>query len=302
MAWKKGNVPWNKGLTKETDERLKKLSNSCIHPFKGKTLEELGHKLESCKCAACRAKRGEYKKENNWMYGRHGKNNPHYGKKRTGDAYKNIKNAQLKRLNDNPKAWTEMSKKGAKTTNEKYPDLFINSIKKYYDKHPNARRKVAIKTNKKWKEEDPDDYYKKKRYYVKLMLEKRIKQKEEDPEAFKLKYSKIAINRIEKSRQNSPYMWQEVSFLSKLEMDCAKLLLNNPIDGFNCHVKLNRKIIDFFPQIGDKQYIGCFVEFHPWDWDGLSDEEYYEQRKKAIDNSEYKGAELFVITNLNEVI
>ena len=51
----------------------------------------------------------------------------------------------------------------------------------------------------------------------------------------------------------------------------------------------------------DKKYQGKFVEYHPWDWKRLSEEEYYKERKEAIDNSEYKGTELIVITDLNEV-
>ena len=279
----------------------KKDNPNYIHPFKGRPIEFQGHNPETCKCAACRAKRGEFKGKNNAMYGKRGKDNPHYGRRHTPEARKNMKEAQLKRKEQNPEAWIEMSKKGAKTTQEKYPNLFINSINEFYEEHPDARRQVAIERNRRWKEQEPDDYYEKKRHYVQLMIEARQKNKQENPEEFHRIRSRLALERIQERIKNSPYMWKDVGFLSKEELKCAKLLLNTPIDGVNCNVKIGRKIIDFFPQIGDKKYIGCFVEYHPWDWDGLSEEEYYNQRRNILNDSSYNDIPLVIITNLNEL-
>lgn len=229
-----------------------------------------------------------------------GKNNPNYGKK-TGKAYENIKKAQLKRKEENPEAWIKMSKKGAKVTQEKYPSLFINNLKKYYDEHPNARSQVTKETNRKWKERDPEDYYKKKKEYARLMIDERLRRKKEDPERNHLNHIKSGIMSYESRLEHSPYFWDDVLFLSNEEMKCAKLLLTTPINGINCNIKIGRKIIDFFPQSYDKLYQNKLVEFHPWDWNGLSEEEYYNQRKQAIEESDYKDIPLIVITSLDEL-
>lgn len=93
MSFKKGYIPWNKGLTKETDERVAKSSKKILlnsnkgkkitfrnpekrkrllsKAKKGKSLNEMGH-LSDCVCSFCKAKRGEYS----------GKNHPNYGKPR----------------------------------------------------------------------------------------------------------------------------------------------------------------------------------------------------------------------------
>ncbi len=129
-------------------------------------------------------------------------------------------------------------------------------------------------------------------------LKKRMK---ENPEKWKPIYINAGENAFKSNIKNRPYIWQDVHFMSKLEMECAKLLLSKPIAGVNCNININGKFIDFFPQLEDKQYIGCFVEFHPWDSSGLTTEEYYKQRKQNIKNSDYQDIPLTVITNLNEL-
>lgn len=99
--------------------------------------------------------------------------------------------------------------------------------------------------------------------------------------------------------KNSPYIWKGVNFMSNEEMECAKILLDKPIDGVNCNIRIGSKTIDFFPQSYDKMFKGSFVEYHPYDFDGLTNEEYIKKREEVIKNSNYKGKELVVIDNQN---
>jgi hypothetical protein len=51
----------------------------------------------------------------------------------------------------------------------------------------------------------------------------------------------------------------------------------------------------------DLQYQGCFVEYHPADWLGRTNEEYYNARKEIIENSQYKGTPLIVLTDMEDI-
>jgi len=119
-------------------------------------------------------------------------------------------------------------------------------------------------------------------------------------EIYRVAGRKGGLIAVEKNRKNSPYIWNNVNFLSKLELKYAKILLKEPIDGVNCNIKINGKIIDFFPQEYDLKYQGKFVEFHPWD-NKQSLKEYKEERIKVIKNSEYKNKELIVLTEFGEI-
>jgi hypothetical protein len=223
------------------------------------------------------------------------------GYKHTEKARENMKRAQLKRKNDNPEAWKRMSEKGARNNRKKHPNLFEKTLQQYYKDHPKKRSERAMYLQNRWKEQNPENFKKVKEKCVTAMLNKRKQMKREDPEQYHVLYSQAALKRLEKVRRQSPFSWNGVGFLSKEERKCAKLLLSKPQENINCHVKIGRKIIDFFPQQDDILFRGCFVEFHPWNWDGLTTEQYYEQRKNIIDDSEYKGTKLIVITDLNKV-
>ena len=129
-------------------------------------------------------------------------------------------------------------------------------------------------------------------------MKKRMK---ENPEKWGPIYKKAGEEAFKSIIKNRPYIWNNVHFMSDLEMRCAKILLTEPISGVNCNVKVNGHFIDFFPQECDKLYAECFVEFHPWDLNRLTTEEYYNQRKEIIDGSKYEGTRLVVITDLNEI-
>lgn len=131
-----------------------------------------------------------------------------------------------------------------------------------------------------------------------ITLKKRMK---ENPEKWGPIYKRVGEEAFKSNIKNRPYIWNNVHFMSSLEMKCAKMLLTEPIDGINCNIKVNGCFIDFFPQEYDKLYQGMFVEYHPWDSSGLTPEEYYNQRKDVINSSEYKGIELIVITNLEDI-
>lgn len=107
--------------------------------------------------------------------------------------------------------------------------------------------------------------------------------------------SKGGIRTAEILRKNKPYIWRGVNFMSKLEMNFAKEILTKPVDGINCNIKMKGGIIDFFPKEYDKKYMGIFVEFHPWDWSGLTSNEYYNKRRNILNNNGFKGYKLVVV-------
>ena len=122
-----------------------------------------------------------------------------------------------------------------------------------------------------------------------------------NPKKWKEVYKRAGEEAFKANLRKQPYIWDGVPFMSELEMKCAKLLLTKPEEGINCQISIDGKFIDFFPQVNDKQYIGCFVEYHPWDSSGLSTKRYHKQRNNVVRNSEYEGIPLIVITDLNEL-
>ena len=79
----------------------------------------------------------------------------------------------------------------------------------------------------------------------------------------KKQLSQNGVSAVMTLLSKSIYKWNNINFMSRSEMECAKLILNKPIIGYNCHVRVNNNIIDFLPQPDDKYFIGCFVEYHP---------------------------------------
>ena len=94
----------------------------------------------------------------------------------------------------------------------------------------------------------------------------------------------LAIKAYRKKRR---LFWKGVAFHSKEEREIAKLLLNNPVEGSNTHVKIKYGTeFDFFPE-GK-----VFVEYHPNPYnkgskENMSNEEYKAQRIKILKVSEY---------------
>ena len=109
---------------------------------------------------------------------------------------------------------------------------------------------------------------------------------------------------IEVLRKNLHYIWSGVKFLSKQEMECAKIMLSQPIENLNCHIKINSKTIDFYPQSNDKMLQNCFVEYHPlikFLRPNETAESYYAERRKILDNNGYADKKLVVIHSLKEI-
>ena len=92
---------------------------------------------------------------------------------------------------------------------------------------------------------------------------------------------------------HSTYKWKKVGFLSKQELECAKILLDKLIKGVNCHVRVGNKIIDF-------KINNVFIEFHPWDFNKLTDEQYCSQRRKVLDENGFKDNQLIILKSLEE--
>lgn len=106
-----------------------------------------------------------------------------------------------------------------------------------------------------------------------------------------------------KIKQNSKYKWNNIGFLSKSELQCAKQILSEPIDGINCHVTIGHNIIDFCPRDSDVLFQNKFVEFHPCNnWlHPESYRQYYNQRRKILDDNGFKNKDLIVIQNIKEL-
>lgn len=105
-------------------------------------------------------------------------------------------------------------------------------------------------------------------------------------------------------RQNSQYIWKKTKFMSNMEKSCAKIILKEPYEGVNCHIKVGSKIFDFFPNENDSMFINCFVEFHPilkFFRPNETLESYYDDRRKILDNNGFKDKKLIVLTNLEQI-
>jgi len=101
---------------------------------------------------------------------------------------------------------------------------------------------------------------------------------------------------IEILRKKSKFIWKDVHFTSLLEMQCAKLLLRKPIEGKNCHILIGTNIIDFFVN-------NIFIEYHIYKYiyQNKIKHNYYKRRRTMLDKNGYKGNDLLVFQNLNEV-
>lgn len=80
--------PWNKGLTKETNSKLKNIGEKMSRAKKGKNLNSLGHDMNTCSCCMCKAYRGELKGKNSYTYGMH---HTKEAKKKMSKVHKGVK-------------------------------------------------------------------------------------------------------------------------------------------------------------------------------------------------------------------
>jgi len=331
----KGRPGWSKGLTKDTDERVMKLSKAMIEARKVKKwpswdkgisgnpdspnydprLDYMMGENNPAKRPEVREKISKNKRENNPMqlpenrkkvseglrklYAS-GFKNKNIGKHYSEKARQNMSIGQRRRMKNNPEEWARTCRKAGLTTHKKHPNQAHLRGKATQERHPGLSSRIAIRTNREWKERDPEDYRAKKLEYARLMVEAAERKKKEHPEQYHSDHIKAGLLSLRSNRDGQPFIWNDVHFMSNAELECAKLLLTKPIDGVNCNVAIGRKEIDFFPQAYDKLHQGKFVEYHPFDREKTEDE-YYQARKQVIDNSKYNGTELVVITNLKEI-
>lgn len=69
-----------------------------------------------------------------------------------------------------------------------------------------------------------------------------------------------------------------------------------PIEGVNCHIRMGdtKKTVDFRPAEN------LFIEYHPRDWN-LTHEQYYDQRRKLLDENGFQKCRLVIAKSLNDV-
>lgn len=205
--------------------------------------------------------------------------------------YANVNNKnQIDEINNKIKSWWY---------NPKNKDKVIEKAKKH---SMMLKGRVSEKKGKTWEQIMGEEVAENNKDKRRRMMEDRIKDDQEKwSRVYKDAGKKGGLKSSEINRKNRPYIWNLVSFFSEEEMKCAKLILSEPKEGINCHVKVGSKIIDFFPQSYDRMYQGCFVEYHPWDRKRTF-EEYKKERQIVIDNSNYKGTKLILLVSDYKVV
>jgi len=94
-------------------------------------------------------------------------------------------------------------------------------------------------------------------------------------------------------RKNKKIIFNSIHFSSILEMEFAMNIhyqIEKLVEGINYQVKVGSKTFDF-----KVEKYKCFIEYHPWDWYKMSDEEYYDARRKTLDENGCKDYKLIVI-------
>lgn len=160
--------------------------------------------------------------------------------------------------------------------------------KEFHRKNPTWASKHFKRVQREFRERDP------KRFF---QLKKRASSfisKETQSRAGKIG----SLKSIKTNRDNKPYYFMNVPFDSDMEREMCKMfvkynIIDKPVEGVNVHFKSGRREIDFFPQ----QRI--FIEFHPWDRKNTT-EEYYEDRRKTLDENGFKHIPLMIIKKLDE--
>lgn len=112
----------------------------------------------------------------------------------------------------------------------------------------------------------------------------------------------LALLALESKRKNYPYSFMNCSFDSNEErIICKKLIdkgvLESPTENVNVHLRVGKCHVDFFI----KNLV--FVEFHPPRKFGRkieTSENYYNERRKLLDDNGYNKNPLIVINNLKE--
>lgn len=250
--FKKGQMPWCKGLTKETDSRIARsaetIGEKVRKKLKGKTYEEIYgvEKAEELK------------------------------KSRREIAFRtNL--GKINRVSWNKGLTMETDERIARSSK----NISLGLIK-FYSLHTvseETRQKLSVSNSgeNNWTTRDTPE----------------VKEK-------LIKIGMAGIAGVRKNRKTCRFM--DVSFDSKKEMEVAIWLNKNlgfvPLERKNCHVVVSGKEIDFF--LKDKD---LFIEYHPCGWilNPETKEEYYDERRKAIDNSKFFNCKVIVVETIEEL-
>lgn len=105
-------------------------------------------------------------------------------------------------------------------------------------------------------------------------------------------------NTFKNINNRKKWIWKGVYFLSKGECICASIILTKPIIGYNCHVPCGNGTIDFFPQKGDKMFIGKIVEYHivaPFFHENETARSYRIYKRKQLNANGFRDRKLIIL-------
>lgn len=194
-----------------------------------------------------------------------------------------------------------------KEVHKKYPNLAKRMLESAIKNNPNFRSEAGIKAaihyHDKFSLKEPKKYKENMEKFQRLGREKCKKNKKgRFDSSLQSKLGKRGGSKTaEILRKKREFLWDDVIFNNEQEMIVAFYLLSKPKVGYNYQIKIKNKFIDFFPQMDDKMYIGCFVEYHPWDRSNISEEKYFDNRNEIINKSKFHDIPLIVIKNLSEI-
>lgn len=204
----------------------------------------------------------------------------------------NVKEECLK--NKNRSSWNEGKHHLEKTKRKISKSLkgkFVGELSSMFGKHHTKKtkrkmskahegKKFSVETKKKISKRNEDPEWKRK---VKIGVENYFKN---HPEAIKI---------VIKNGFGQKCYYHHKFFPSLQERDCYIYLIRL---GYKViHNFLNR--FDFLVILPNGEKV--VVEFHPYDRHGLTNRQYYNQRRKLLDKYGYKDLKLVVIKNLKEI-
>lgn len=241
----KGRKGWNKGLKKETNESVRRIS--------------------------------EAKK---------GKNNPNYGKHLSEEVKRKLRIA----MRGNQYGF------GSKRSNEqkiKMSEIISGKNHPMYGKHlsEETKRKISIGNKGKYHSEEAKRKIGEAQKGKKLSVETRRKM------SIRMKEAMKDPERIHQSLKNSfgnTCCYNNEFFPSLQERDCYIKLRKL---GFKVKHNFEGRF-DFLVIKNNKKVV---VEFHSYDRNGLTNKQYYNQRRKLLNEYEYKDLKLIVIKDLKEI-
>jgi len=179
-------------------------------------------------------------------------------------------------------------------------EYFSIMAKRLHEINPNHSRDNMRKAHETMKEKGT--FFEHQRKAALKCMEKNPNQLKDMSKRAHEKYP-LALLALESRRKNYPYKFMDCSFDSNEEMIlCQKLvefrLVERPIERVNVHFRIGRFHVDFFIQ-GK-----IFIEYHPPRKFGRvieTEESYYVERRKLLDENGFLGYPLVVISNLREI-